>query len=196
MTSLVVPAPAPEEPSYLINDYRRNWFDILRTRDEQRGYIPSPTPTPESPPPKKKRKRRRSPSPVFGSPPNRRRAIRDVSPSLGINGVPTSSEIADNQITTNAPEDIPQELETDLNVAENIPSTSGIAVLENITLIEAKALIKKYEEYWQKKIDNGAEIPIWWNERERYNRTLLQRILDVKNFKIYPVANPDDMKVC
>lgn len=173
LDSSVVQVPAAEEgdTSYLINGYRRDWYDILRTKDVNRGYISSTTTSGELPPPKKRRRRQRPPpSPVFGSPPNIKRSIQRTSPTE-LDRAHSISEIPSEQV----------------NTTENLGDTP---------LLETEQLVLSLEKYWIQKINAGADAPIWWMQRKKYMMGVVQRVRDVKNFEIYPVAKPGDLKVC
>lgn len=175
----VVPvAQDEEEASYMINGYRRDWYDILRTRDESRGYVPSPTPTPEQPPKRKRRhQKKRAPkralSPEFGSP-NLNQSLRTTSPAP--------------EISSAAMNNVPLSLEAEEHVQQDED-------LANTSVDETYKLLTTFEEHWRQKLAKGVQEPVWWMQRDKYFKGLVQRIKDVKEFNIYPVADPNIMKV-
>lgn len=190
------------EPDYLINGYRRDWYEILRTRDENRGFISSLTPTPEQLP--RRRRRRvgdRNLSPVFDTPPIPKRSLRAASPPPEINGnhtneggIPITSEMPSNQVMiTENLQDNPIELEIHSN-GNDLEAHS--AQTGEIPLSETEKLLRSFESGWLKKMENGAEMPIWWSKRDKYMRGIIQRVKDVQTVQIYPVAQTSDMKVC
>ncbi|KAL5276370.1 hypothetical protein ACFFRR_001919 [Megaselia abdita] len=174
--------PVPE--AYVMEDLHRNWYEILRTRDESMGYIP---PTPELPKKRKNRRPRVRPlSPVFGTPP--RRGYRESRQPLHYSNPASALE---DQPLIQPPLDMETYLEGSFMTTLQIPA-ADVNISKDF---EIMSKIKSFEKRWMDKIAKGHSMPSWWEQREKYFLGMVQRVNDVKDINIYPVADPKKLKV-
>lgn len=179
--NIVVPMEA--EP---IEEYKKNWFEILKARQ------PIRTLSPDTPPPKKKGRRKprrkvepqRETSPVFDSPP----AVAESGSAPQQTVVSPVFDSPSHRTPTVQQREVSPVF--DSPPPRTAPPTTETPPARNVTEI----ILKKFEEHVKKKSE-GGELPKWWGKRDKLMRGVAQRVQDVSEGKVYKVCNPNDLKV-